>query len=316
MSRTSELAGGAGSRRDRPPGRRVVRRDGDHRGAPTGGRRVQLREHRRPASAWESIAVAGGCLLIGWFGVRAAVLVGLAYAIVGGFFALLPWLVLTLGAGNNGVPGAIPEAVASPISEVYLRTLGPLNAVGTVGAAMLIAGLIGILRSLRRRDVGGLAGRSVDRARVRADSALEGHVPTSAVRRVELAGVRPGSGTASPGSARRRGRGARPSGGSAARRSAGAAAAGPRRSPSSRRRTSAGRGSPSGRSGPARASSPGGPARRGGRPARRARSIAMKNGSDGSVERPPAVRMTSTGSPPARRVAPAPPSTGSSSSAT
>jgi hypothetical protein len=100
-----------------------------------------------------SIAVAGGCLLIGWFGVRAAVLVGLAYAVVGGFFALLPWLVLTLGAGNNDVPGAIPDAVASPMSEVYLRTLGPLNAVGIVGAAMLIAGLIGILRSLRRRDV-------------------------------------------------------------------------------------------------------------------------------------------------------------------
>ncbi len=78
---------------------------------------------------------------------------GLAYAVIGGFFALLPWLVLNLGAVENGVPGVIPEAIASPISQLYLRTQGPLNAVGTIGAAMLIAGLIAMVRSLRRRDV-------------------------------------------------------------------------------------------------------------------------------------------------------------------
>ena len=100
-----------------------------------------------------SIAVAGGCLLVAWFGVRAAVLVGLAYAVVGGFFALMPWLVYNLGAVNNDVPGVIPEAIAGPISQLYLRTLGPLNAVGTIGAAMLIAGLVAMVRSLRRRDV-------------------------------------------------------------------------------------------------------------------------------------------------------------------
>jgi len=108
-----------------------------------------------------SIAVAGGCLLIGWLGVRAVALVGLAYALVGGFFALLPWLVLNLGASTDGMPGVIPEAIASPLTEVYLRTLGPLNAVGTLGAAMLIAGLIGIVRSLRRRDVAVPAGAPV-----------------------------------------------------------------------------------------------------------------------------------------------------------
>ena len=100
-----------------------------------------------------SIAVAGGCLLVGWFGVRAAALVGLAYAVIGGFFALLPWLVLNLGAVENGVPGVIPEAMADRSVGYYLRTLGPLNAVGTIGAAMLIAGLIAMVRSLRRRDV-------------------------------------------------------------------------------------------------------------------------------------------------------------------
>lgn len=100
-----------------------------------------------------SIAVAGGCLLVAWFGIRATVLVGLAYAVVGGFFALLPWLVLNLGAGNNDVPAVLPDAIATPINQLFFWSLGPLNAVGTIGAAMLIAGLIAMVRSLRRRDV-------------------------------------------------------------------------------------------------------------------------------------------------------------------
>ena len=94
----------------------------------------------------------------------------------------------------------------------------------------------------------------------------------------------------------RRGRAGSPSRGSAARRSAAAAAAGRRRSPSSRRRTSAGRGRRPAGLGPATASSPGAPGRRAGSPARRARSSATKNGSVGSVERPPAVSTTSTAS--------------------
>ena len=88
----------------------------------------------------------------------------------------------------------------------------------------------------------------------------------------------------------------------AARRLAGqraAAAAGPRRSPSSRRRTSAGPGRRSAGSGRARASTPGAPGPRAGRSGRRARSRATKNGSVGSVERPPAVSTTSTAPRPA-----------------
>ena len=76
------------------------------------------------------------------------------------------------------------------------------------------------------------------------------------------------------------------------------AAAGPRPSPSSRRRTSAARGSPSGRPGRARASSPGGPARRGARPGRRARRSPRSTASSGSVLAAPAVRIRSTGSAP------------------
>ena len=107
--------------------------------------------------AMGSIAVAGGCLLVGWFGLRASPLVGLAYAVVGGFCALLPWLVLSLGASNNDVPAVLPDAIASPISQFYLRTHGTLNAVSTIGAAMLIAGLVALVRSMRRRDVAALA---------------------------------------------------------------------------------------------------------------------------------------------------------------
>jgi hypothetical protein len=100
-----------------------------------------------------SIAVAGGCLLVAWMGFRASALVGLVYAVVGGLFALLPWLVMSLGATINDVPAVLPEAIATPLSQLWLRTLGPLNAVGTIGGAMLIAGLISMVRSLRRRDV-------------------------------------------------------------------------------------------------------------------------------------------------------------------
>ena len=98
-----------------------------------------------------SIAVAGACLLVAWFGVRATALVGLAYAVVGGFVALLPWLVMSLGATVNDVPAMLPEAIATPLSQLWLRTQGPLNAVGTIGGAMLIAGVVAMVRSLQRR---------------------------------------------------------------------------------------------------------------------------------------------------------------------
>ena len=96
-----------------------------------------------------SLAVAASVLVVGWLGWRSSALVGLVYAVLGGFFALLPWLVWSL---------VLPEPMASAVSNIYSSASGPLNAVGTVGAAMLIAGAGGIGRSWRGRAVN--AGRS------------------------------------------------------------------------------------------------------------------------------------------------------------
>lgn len=38
--------------------------------------------------------------------------VGLAYVVVGGFFAALPWLVWNLDTWVNGVPPVLPEPLA------------------------------------------------------------------------------------------------------------------------------------------------------------------------------------------------------------
>ena len=97
-----------------------------------------------------SVAVGGGCLPVGWLGSRAAPVVGLLYVLVGGFFALLPWLAFGPAQPINGAPGLLPDPIAQAIGEVYSRTQGPLNAVGVLGGAMLIAGLVAIARSLRR----------------------------------------------------------------------------------------------------------------------------------------------------------------------
>lgn len=97
-----------------------------------------------------SVAVGGGCLAVGWLGSRAAPVVGLLYILVGGFFALLPWLAFGPVQPINGAPGLLPDPIAQAIGELYSRTQGPLHAVGVIGGAMLIAGLVAIARPLRR----------------------------------------------------------------------------------------------------------------------------------------------------------------------
>ena len=98
-----------------------------------------------------SVAVGGGCIAVGWLRSRAAPVVGLLYVLVGGFFALLPWLAFGPAQPLNGTPGLLPLPVAQAIGEVFSRTQGPLHAVGVLGGAMLIAGLVALARHLRRR---------------------------------------------------------------------------------------------------------------------------------------------------------------------
>lgn len=107
-------------------------------------------------TAVATIVVAGGCLAVGWLGSRAAPLVGLAYALIGGYFALEPALIVTLAADRNGGPAILPDPMPSAMFDVYSRTVGPIDAVGLVGGAMLIVGLVAILGPLvgRRRRTG------------------------------------------------------------------------------------------------------------------------------------------------------------------
>lgn len=104
-----------------------------------------------PVFAAGSMLVAGCVLLAGVLAWRAAsVVVSLAYAFVGGFFVTLPWIVWTAATATNDAPPVLPEPLLTFVSEIYLWTAGSLNAAGTIGAAMLIAGVAALVR--RQRD--------------------------------------------------------------------------------------------------------------------------------------------------------------------
>jgi hypothetical protein len=105
--------------------------------------------------AFGSVLVAGSALVVAVLAWRtASVAVGLAYGVVGGFFVALPWLVWNLAAQVNGTPALLPEPLAYVLGRIYIWTSdGSLNAVGTIGAAMLIAGVASLVRSSRRRGV-------------------------------------------------------------------------------------------------------------------------------------------------------------------
>ncbi len=85
-----------------------------------------------------TIAVAGGVMLLGvlawWSG---SLLVGIAYAVVGAYFAFQMTLL------TNGILS---------LEDYYP---GPINAAATVGAGMLLAGLIAIYRWWTGRTAGG-----------------------------------------------------------------------------------------------------------------------------------------------------------------
>src|SRR4051812_10732662 len=97
-----------------------------------------------------AVAAGGACLLVGWLGVRSSAVVGLLYVLVGGYFALGPWLLLTFAASINGAPPVLPDPVTHAMSDLYLRTAGPLNSVAMIGGAIAVAGVVSISRSVRR----------------------------------------------------------------------------------------------------------------------------------------------------------------------
>lgn len=102
-----------------------------------------------------SLAVAGAVLLLAILAWRSrSVLVATAYAVSGAFFTFLPTILWQFGASRNGAAPVLPEPVAVVVNQVYVASTGPLNAVETVGAGMLIVGVAGLARSLRGRRVG------------------------------------------------------------------------------------------------------------------------------------------------------------------
>jgi hypothetical protein len=101
-----------------------------------------------------SLLVAGAVLLLGALAWRAASpVVSLAYVVVGGFFVALPWLVWNLASTTNDAPPVLPESFASALGSIWVSTAGQLNAVGTIGAGMLIAGIAALVPWWRGRAV-------------------------------------------------------------------------------------------------------------------------------------------------------------------
>jgi hypothetical protein len=97
-------------------------------------------------------AISGSVLLLGMLAWRSrSTAVGAIYLVVGGFFALLPWILISLASSRNDVPPALPEPLAIAVGDVYVASVGPLKAVLVIGAGMAIAGVAVIARSFLER---------------------------------------------------------------------------------------------------------------------------------------------------------------------
>jgi hypothetical protein len=107
-------------------------------------------------AAW-SIVVAGSVLLVGVLAWRApSIVVGIAYVVVGGFLVTLPWIAWTFATQVNDTPPILPEPLLTVVSEIsFLTTRTSTNAVGTISAAMLIAGVVALVRWQRNRAAKG-----------------------------------------------------------------------------------------------------------------------------------------------------------------
>jgi len=98
-------------------------------------------------------AVAGTVLLLAWLARSSrSRVVGVIYLVVGAFFALLPWIFTTFALYGTDVPPLLPEPLARVVGDIYLATVGPLNAVVVIGAGMVIGGLAAIAGSRHERS--------------------------------------------------------------------------------------------------------------------------------------------------------------------
>jgi hypothetical protein len=114
------------------------------------------------AMSFGSFAVAGSVLLLGVLAWRAQLApIGAAYALVGGFLAFLPLIIWLFSVQTFSTPAAAAVITASdtlpPIvqaaGQIYFSAFGPLNAIETIGAGMLVVGLLVLGRTFRDRSV-------------------------------------------------------------------------------------------------------------------------------------------------------------------
>jgi hypothetical protein len=98
------------------------------------------------------ILSAGAVLLLALLAWRSrSVAVGVIYALVGAYLAFQQWIWMDLAGQINGAPPVLPYPLDSAVNHILNATIGPLIAVGIIGAGMLVAGVAVIPRSLRQR---------------------------------------------------------------------------------------------------------------------------------------------------------------------
>ena len=100
-----------------------------------------------------SLAVAGVILLLGVLAWRShSLAVGLTYSAVGAIAAFMPVIIWRFVAQFNDNPPLLPMPIADALTQIFRWSNGPLNATGMIGAGMLIAGILVLVRSFRRRS--------------------------------------------------------------------------------------------------------------------------------------------------------------------
>jgi hypothetical protein len=111
------------------------------------------------AGALGHLGVAAGVLMLAVLAWHSrSVVVGIAYLLVGAFAAFLAPINWHLAAHLNDAPPVLPEPASRLVSMLFIWQEGPLGAVATIGAGMLLIGLAVIGRSFFGRTMPSAAG--------------------------------------------------------------------------------------------------------------------------------------------------------------
>jgi hypothetical protein len=103
-------------------------------------------------AALGTILIAGSVLLLALLAWRSrSVAVGVVYTAVGAYFALQLWVWMNLAAQVNDTPPVLPYPLDRVVNHIFSATYGRLNAVGIVGAGMLVAGVAVLAQRVRER---------------------------------------------------------------------------------------------------------------------------------------------------------------------